>query len=567
MTEVTLTPIADTNLDESEPDENHGFVMDMYVGNTAGSRRRALVNFDLTKIPSGVVILGAMLRVYAVSGDAINHQTFGTHRVTSTWAEMTVTWNTAPTFDPAPTDTKTPIERGKWYEFDVTSIIQHQYGTPAERFGIMIRGSEDTTQLTGIPAKEWIGGKIPELVVIYAISGAPLENLTVRLSHHLIPSGKSIKVWIKNETGIRLVDAVLHFGAQTRTIGTIEPYTLRTIELGWDYLEPLPDGMPVGVYTEGWNEAKTLLYISNIAVFRVTAEPEKAVIQFTDTKALPHHPSTLTLIDKTTGETWDYDSDTEGKFRVPKPLVTGNWAIHLVREKAPTKELAIGVLDPYDWKDYVVKSDLARRHIITLVLKPESMTTFSQIISQHMPPFLKGVVDILAGVFGWVSTQVYNLTSMFFGSYLTTVSGGKVVNVEYDFEKGEIRVNTVVMYGSPIVITTAILLAILAVVGIAIIGATIAYSKYSDARIEELKTERMTQYSETVETLSKLVEEGKISEETFKESVGALTEYSDRLEASTPTPTWMEYIPTILIVGLVGVIVVVMIWYATRRAR
>jgi len=565
MTEMTLTATVDTFVHEYFPDNNYGTSEGMDVGARAGNRRRSLVNFDLTKIPAGVTIQRAKLRVLSLAGATINYQTIRTYRVTSAWAEMAVTWNTQPTIDPTPTDAKTPIELSKWYDFNVTSIIQHQYGTPAERFGIELKGSEDTDDITSFTTREW--GKPAQLIVTYAVAGAPLENLTTRLSHHLIPEGKGIKIWIKNETDIKLVDSVFHFGAFTRTIGTIEPYTLRTIELGWSLLEALPHGVPISVYTDGWNEAKTILYMSNIAVFKITSEPEKAVIQFTDTKEVPHHPSTLTLIDKTTGETWDYDSDPEGKFRVPKPLVTGNWAVHLVREKAPTKELAIGILDPYDWKDYVVKADLDKRHIVTLILKPESMTTFSQIVSQHMPPFLKWVVDILAGVFGWISTQVFNLTSMFFGSYLTTVTGGRVVNVEYDFEKGEIRVNTVVMYGSPIVITTAILLAILAVVGIAIIGATIAYTKYSDARIEELKTERMTQYSETVETLSKLVEEGKISEETFKESVGALTEYSDRLEASTPTPTWMEYIPTILIVGLVGVIVVVMIWYATRRAR
>jgi len=398
-------------------------------------------------------------------------------------------------------------------------------------------------------------------------------DIFLRLDHTFIPEGRGIRAFVRNDSGKRLIDVIVRSRAPDIPIGTLEPREERTIELTWTiYGSYLFLDMYNHTYIWGYNEGKTEDHRSATILVWVGSKALSCKLRFEESKGVPHHPATCTLINKVTGEVWNFDSEPDGTFliarnRVKDEPVGVDWAVHLSRERAATRESAIGILDPYDWKDYKVVADLAKRHIVTITIKPKSMTTFAQILSEYMPPFLKGVVEVIAGIFGWVSTQVYNLTGQFFGSYLTTVTGGRVVNVEYDFEKGEIRIYTVVMYGSPIVITVTILLAILAIVGIGILAAAFAYSKYTDMRVEELKSERMAQYTETVEVLSKLREEGKITEETFKEAMGSLKEYSDRLEASTPTPTWMEYIPTILIVGLVAVVVIVLIWYATRRAR
>ena len=109
---------------------------------------RSLLQFDLSSIPSGATITGATLTLYNNPNSA---ETGGQHshlsgsnaawlqRVTSSWNQYTVTWNTQPattTVDEAslPEDTN-PSEN---YIVDVTALTQDMVDSSSSSFGFML---------------------------------------------------------------------------------------------------------------------------------------------------------------------------------------------------------------------------------------------------------------------------------------------------------------------------------------------------------------------------------------------------------------------------------------------
>ena len=106
-----------------------------------------MIDFDLSSIPSGVTIKSANLYLYGVDNvsNGKHSQLSGSNesylqRVTSSWDEMTVTWNKQP-----PT---TAIEQVyipandtdmQDYTIDVTSHIQDMINNPETDYGFMIK--------------------------------------------------------------------------------------------------------------------------------------------------------------------------------------------------------------------------------------------------------------------------------------------------------------------------------------------------------------------------------------------------------------------------------------------
>jgi hypothetical protein len=109
---VVLQPGAegkDTFIDEGYPTSNRGNMTDLWCGFSdadegTGSQygqQYSLIQFDLSSIPSGSAISSAELGLYIYQLGTGGSPSGRLYRVTSSWAETSVTWNTRPTYDSA----------------------------------------------------------------------------------------------------------------------------------------------------------------------------------------------------------------------------------------------------------------------------------------------------------------------------------------------------------------------------------------------------------------------------------------------------------------------------------
>jgi len=106
----TLSPTDDAKVREAAPSFNYG--NDVYLSlsdNTTAKKQYSFLKFDLTGIPTGEIITGAVLNLYEVSGPTTPPSTNLFYVADDTWTNNGITWNN----QPAPTqllDTQTVTE-------------------------------------------------------------------------------------------------------------------------------------------------------------------------------------------------------------------------------------------------------------------------------------------------------------------------------------------------------------------------------------------------------------------------------------------------------------------------
>jgi len=173
---MTFTPIADSDVVENFPDLNTGTTNDIWAGydfrsDPLGGVVRGLVKFDTSSLPAEATIISATLRLNHVNsyGYLDDSLTITTHRITSDWSEVGVTWNNQPGY--AGSYGSQSILHNDWgaFDFDVTSLVTDWHGNVYNNYGIMIRGSEIfDTGSRGFGSREMALSE-PELIVTYDI--------------------------------------------------------------------------------------------------------------------------------------------------------------------------------------------------------------------------------------------------------------------------------------------------------------------------------------------------------------------------------------------------------------
>jgi hypothetical protein len=87
---IHLTPIADTSLLESNPDNNLGGLASVPAGTTPSGRSRALFRFDLAVIPSNAAITAVEFSIAAVTQNSQHPASiFALNRLLRNWGEGT----------------------------------------------------------------------------------------------------------------------------------------------------------------------------------------------------------------------------------------------------------------------------------------------------------------------------------------------------------------------------------------------------------------------------------------------------------------------------------------------
>jgi len=96
MSEVTLSPSADSYIEQLNPTTNRGSATSLYVGedNLSTALIRLLIKFDLSSL-SGYTVTSAVLKLYevATANYSANQRTCRAYRVLRVWTEAGVTWN------------------------------------------------------------------------------------------------------------------------------------------------------------------------------------------------------------------------------------------------------------------------------------------------------------------------------------------------------------------------------------------------------------------------------------------------------------------------------------------
>lgn len=181
-TEICFFPSQDAYISEFYPTTNFGEIPFLYVSQydcptvpcPCPDDYRSLLQFDLCSlgcnfIPPNSEICYAYLVLSIYRNEVPYDIDVCVHQVLQPWAELGVTWNSQPGFDPSPVDCSTvsPGDFGELY-FDVCSLVRGWYSGCIANNGILLIGNEEINSLVGFFATEYPNSNLwPRLVVGY----------------------------------------------------------------------------------------------------------------------------------------------------------------------------------------------------------------------------------------------------------------------------------------------------------------------------------------------------------------------------------------------------------------
>ena len=155
QTTIVIQPDESTSQDaliwDFNPTANYGnhldFTANAWTNGGALTTGRSLVDFDLSAIPINATIISATLSLYHhYSTSIVGHSTLSgsnacwLKRITSSWNEMTVTWNNQPstTAQNEVTLTTSTNDTMDYPNIDVTNLIKDIYNNPSTSYGMML---------------------------------------------------------------------------------------------------------------------------------------------------------------------------------------------------------------------------------------------------------------------------------------------------------------------------------------------------------------------------------------------------------------------------------------------
>jgi predicted CxxxxCH...CXXCH cytochrome family protein len=142
---ILLVPVADTDIRSNAASTNYGTATTMRVqGDYTAGIQRAMLQFDLSTIPSATTITSATLSLYKESGAF--SRTLNAHEIIASWVETFATWNNSnANFNPTvAASANGGAANPATVVWDLTSMVQGWINTPANNFGVVIRDSSES---------------------------------------------------------------------------------------------------------------------------------------------------------------------------------------------------------------------------------------------------------------------------------------------------------------------------------------------------------------------------------------------------------------------------------------
>jgi len=167
----TIITNKDSYVDANSPNANHGARKTLHTkSSSSGKVKRIYLGFELPPYSTHTII--NLAKAYLYLDDApSNSRTHNIYRVTSSWTEEEITWNTQPAASETPSSSaSTGTSKDFWILWDVTSDVQ-SFLTGTTNNGWVIKDSDETSPgstLTKYMSKEESGTTDPYLVVTYS---------------------------------------------------------------------------------------------------------------------------------------------------------------------------------------------------------------------------------------------------------------------------------------------------------------------------------------------------------------------------------------------------------------
>jgi hypothetical protein len=178
--EVELAPVQDAYICDCSPDETNpnGGPNFLYQGQYGSCFDRSLIRWDLSGLEEDLTIISAELHLYceAFYGSVSGEMRY--YRITETWDEGTVTYNTQPDYsDDVQATADWPTPAG-WHVVDVTDFVEGWYSGDIDNYGLYCHCDGTTgTCVAGFYSKDYpVEEQRPKLVITY--TAADVEETT-----------------------------------------------------------------------------------------------------------------------------------------------------------------------------------------------------------------------------------------------------------------------------------------------------------------------------------------------------------------------------------------------------
>jgi len=176
----------DTYLMSGSPINNYG--TDNEINVKGDDNQRALIEFNLSSIPSAAVIQNATLELY-VTNKGMLTPVINIYRINNSWTELGTTWNSrngSLNWNTAGGDTGTIIwtnttisNKDTWYTWNITSLAQNWINGTYPNYGIMLKDVTASSSTWGFASSDNTNTSIrPKITIIYTESIAPQINST-----------------------------------------------------------------------------------------------------------------------------------------------------------------------------------------------------------------------------------------------------------------------------------------------------------------------------------------------------------------------------------------------------
>jgi hypothetical protein len=143
---VTIQPDTpagkDTSIYSDSSNSNFDLNTALYISQSA--LRRALIQFDLSSIPTGVQVTLAELELYSMSFSGGSGNSLAINEVTSSWVENTVTWNTQPSFNATAISTTLFGPANSWRKLTITSSVDKMIKGILANNGWVLKCNDET---------------------------------------------------------------------------------------------------------------------------------------------------------------------------------------------------------------------------------------------------------------------------------------------------------------------------------------------------------------------------------------------------------------------------------------
>lgn len=138
---VNLTPTKDTFVNEVEPTKSYGSSAVLQTKTETNRSRQTLIQFNLSTIPSGALILNGELRLFSKRSQFFKPDTaVRVYANLGTWSEST-TWNTRPARASSFEDSIAVTKTGRYYAWDITNLVQDWKDGVETNYGVRVRGA------------------------------------------------------------------------------------------------------------------------------------------------------------------------------------------------------------------------------------------------------------------------------------------------------------------------------------------------------------------------------------------------------------------------------------------